>query len=72
MNWNQFLRNPFVTSSHVIDATPVQCYFCSTLYSKVFHTMPCNTEKAQKYRFSQMSEKEQREELYGLLLKGNK
>lgn len=68
MNWNPFINNPF--ASHVIDATPVECYFCSTPYSKVLHAMPCNTERAQKYRFSQMSEKEQREELYGLLLKG--
>lgn len=69
MNWNQFLRNPF--AGHVIDATPVECYFCSTPYSKVSHAMPCNTERAQKYRFSQMSEKEQRGELYGLLLKNS-
>jgi len=61
MNWT-FLEH------NIIDATPRECGFCSTQYSKIFHAMPCNSEKAQIYRFSQLNSEEQRQEIFKRLL----
>lgn len=65
MNW---INKPY----NVIDATPRKCGFCSTEYSIVSHAMPCYSEKAQMYRFSQLSPEEQRQEIFKRLLENKK
>lgn len=60
----------YVDSIPVVDG-PQFCGFCSTGYSKIFHPMPCESEKARLWRFRNMTPEEQRRELYRAIIGGH-